>query len=149
MADEASRTVALGAAALACALAVALVLAVAVSHGGRARPVVAAVVEEPAVREVEVLGFASGSAALPPQANEVIGRVAQAAREEPGRQVFVSTWLAPQPDAASAAASRGQAVQHALEAHGVARRQVRLDPPQPWPAASAPALAWQVELRVR
>ena len=151
MVEEEEVRVALGTVALAVLLTLALVLGLAVRqvHRGGAAPAVAAAGEPAALQDVEVVSFAAGSQAVPVDAQDVLARVADAARAEPARRVYIGSTLEPGQDvafAAAAAAARAQALAHALEAQGVPRAQLMVDPPQP--AAGADD-GLRVELRVR
>lgn len=150
MVEEEEVRVALGAVALAVALTLALVLGLAVRQAHRAVPAAVSAPAEPlALQDVETVAFAAGDAAVPVAAQDVLARVADAARAEPARRVYLGAYLEPGQDvasAAAAAAARAQALAHALEAWGVPREQLVVEPPQPV-AGSIEGLA--VELRVR
>lgn len=100
---------------------------------------------------VERIYFAIGDDALPPEANEVLARVATAARATTTAVVSVSGYHDASGNAASnadLAKRRAQAVQHALEANGVQPAQIRLNKPIETTGGGDPAEARRVELRV-
>jgi len=100
---------------------------------------------------VERIYFAIGDDALPPEANEVLARVATAARATTTAVVSVSGYHDASGNAASnaeLAKRRAQAVQHALEANGVQPAQIQLNKPVETAGGTDPAEARRVELRV-
>jgi outer membrane protein OmpA-like peptidoglycan-associated protein len=78
---------------------------------------------------VERLGFATGSDRLPDGSMDVLNRIADAARIDPGTTVQVSAFYAgggPTGADAQLAGRRGEAVRHALAANGVPLAQMRM-----------------------
>jgi len=99
------------------------------SHKPAAVPVVSASVVGVAQR----VYFELGQDSLPPEADEVLGRVADAARQNPQTRVLISGFHDASGDAAAnadLAKRRAQRVQHALEANGVAPAQLQLNKPE-------------------
>lgn len=102
--------------------------------------------------EVEHIHFAVGQVTLPPEAGEVLERVATAARSSDSAIVWVSGFhdasgnLADNQDLAR---RRAQQVLHALEANGVSRSKVVLNRPQQSLGGADPAEARRVDLRVQ
>jgi outer membrane protein OmpA-like peptidoglycan-associated protein len=96
--------------------------------------------------------FELGSAALPADASEVLGRVSDAAREQAGRVVLISGFHDASGDAAKnaeLAKQRALAVRHALEANGVAPDRLVLDKPMLTGGGVDAREARRVELRLR
>lgn len=151
VAEDKEVRVAMGVVALVVAITLAVVLgwAVRTSQRAEAPATVGASPEPMALQDVETVTFAAGASAVPVEAQEVLARVADAARAEPARRVYIDARLEPGQDvavAAAAAAARAQALAHALEAWGVPRAQLMVEPPLPV-AGTDDGLA--VALRVR
>ena len=96
--------------------------------------------------------FASGSDSLPPEASEILVKVADAARMQSERVVLISVFQDANGDAAShaeLAKKRAQAVRHALEANGVAPDHLVLDRPVMLTGSTDARDARRVEMRLR
>lgn len=96
--------------------------------------------------------FAFDSDALPPEASEVIARMAETARAESGRVVSISGFHDASGDVAvnvELAKRRALAVQHALEADGVSPDRLLLERPAAANAGTDPREARRVELQLR
>lgn len=140
------------------ALVLMLVLGVAISHS-RAPAVAGAAAAAPAPMSavpaddgpVARLYFEVGSASLPADAGAVLEAVAGEARTT-GLAVVISGFHDESGDAQQnheLAKQRAQAVQHALEANGVARERLMLMKPQSTSGGGDSREARRVELRVR
>ena len=96
--------------------------------------------------------FELGSDALPAAASDVLVKVADAARAQPGKVVLISGFHDASGDAATnaeLAKKRAQAVQHALEADGVAPDRLLLDKPIVTTGHGDAREARRVEMRLR
>jgi len=96
--------------------------------------------------------FELDSDALPADAQAELTRVADAARADPGKVVLISGFHDASGDAAhnaDLAKRRAQAVQHALEANGVAADHLLLDKPAVTTGGGDAREARRVEMRVR
>lgn len=96
--------------------------------------------------------FSLGSDALPPEASEVISRMAETARVESKRIVSISGYHDASGDMAvnaELAKRRAMAVRQALEADGVAPDRLMLERPIPAGAGTDPREARRVELQLR
>jgi outer membrane protein OmpA-like peptidoglycan-associated protein len=96
--------------------------------------------------------FELGSYALPPEASELLAKVADAARAEAGKVVSISAFQDASGDAVKngeLAKSRALAVRHALEANGVAPDHLVLDKPVMLTAGTDARDVRRVELRLR
>lgn len=140
------------------ALLVAAVVAGSMAFGvSRARAVNAAVAtatpaDAMAVSSVETLFFAVGDDQLPPDANDVLARVAVAARSNAGATIAVSGFHDASGDRAAnqeLARRRAEQVRHALEANGVSPAQIILDKPAETTGGGDPAQARRVEMRLQ
>jgi outer membrane protein OmpA-like peptidoglycan-associated protein len=110
--------------------------------------VTAIVVGEPEGR----VYFELGSDALPAEAVEILVKVADAARAQPGKVVLISGFHDASGDAATnaeLAKKRAQAVSHALEADGVAPERLILDKPIVTTGNGDAREARRVEMRLR
>ncbi len=139
------------------------VLALAVSRIGRgpAAPAPAVAmppsVAAPARMEVgfappEKLYFAVGSDALPAESNDVLARVAEAARAQYGVAVLISGFHDASGDAqmnADLAKRRALAVRHALESYGVSPERLVMSRPELTAGGVDDKEARRVELRLR
>ena len=140
---------------IALVIAGVLMLAARSGHGGTAKgpsatttAVAAAIAGEPEGR----VFFASGSDALPADSSEVLVKVADAARAATGKVVLISGFHDASGDPAhnaDLALRRARAVQHALEANGVAADHLILDKPSVTTGDGDAREARRVELRVR
>lgn len=133
------------------ALVVAGVIALAVSAAGARSPAEAAAAA-PAQATLPRIYFEVDSDALPADASEVLGRVADAARANPSAAVLISGFhdASGNPEHnADLAKRRAQAVRHALEANGVAPAQLVLDKPQQTVGGTDAREARRVELRLQ
>lgn len=151
-ANDDAQTYALGAIAAVVALVIAGVLTLAIGRSGppkaTARAAAAATAEATAPR----VYFEVDSDALPADAMEVLDRVAEAARNNPGAPVLISGFhdASGNPEHnAELAKRRAQAVRHALEANGVPAAQLQLDKPQQTLGGGDPREARRVEIRVQ
>lgn len=151
-ANDDAQTYALGAIAAVVALVIAGVLTLAIGRSGPpkapARAAAAAMAEATAPR----VYFEVDSDALPADAMEVLDRVAEAARNNPGAPVLISGFhdASGNPEHnAELAKRRAQAVRHALEANGVPAAQLQLDKPQQTLGGGDPREARRVEIRVQ
>ena len=118
------------------------------SKAAAASPGMTTAVAEPDGR----IYFELGSAALPTDASEVLARVADAARAQPGRIVQISGYHDASGDAtknAELAKERALAVRHALEANGVAPDHLAMDKPVVTTGGSDARAARRVDLRLR
>lgn len=105
-----------------------------------------------AVAEVETLYFAIGEEQLPPDAADVLGRVAMAVRSSSGATIAVSGFHDASGDAAAnqeLARRRAEQVRHALEANGVSPEQIILSKPAETNGKGEPAEARRVEMRLQ
>ena len=147
-ANDDAQPYALGTVAAVVTLVVAGVLALAIGRSAAPRlPVPAAAAEAGAPR----VYFEVDSDALPADAMEVLNRVAEAARNDPGAPVLISGFHAARGDArrnAELALRRAQAVRHALEANGVPASQLQIDRPQQSLGEGDPREARRVEIRL-
>lgn len=137
------------------------VLALALSRIGRspAAPAVAMPpsVSQPARMEVgfappEKLYFAVGSDALPGDSNDVLARVAEAARAQYGVSVLISGFHDASGNAqmnADLAKRRALAVRHALESYGVSPERLVMSRPELTTGGANDKEARRVELRLR
>ena len=101
---------------------------------------------------VERLYFEVGSQALPADANEILTRVADAARANAGAIVQISGFHDATGDPAQnaeLAKNRALAVRHALEANGVALAQLQMSKPALTTGDGDAKAARRVELTVR
>ena len=157
------------AAVVAIVIAGVLALAISASRGGAATKaaagasVVAASSAASAAAapggSVPELGAADGrvyfelaSDALPTDAQAELGRIADAARADPGKVVLISGFHDESGDAAKnadLAKSRAFAVRHALEADGVARERLVMDKPRVTAGGADAREARRVEMRLR
>jgi len=99
-----------------------------------------------------LLYFALGSDALPADANEILVKVADAARAQPGKVALISGFHDTSGDAATnaeLAKKRALAVRHALEANGVAPDRLVLDKPMVTTGGADAREARRVEMRLR
>ena len=100
---------------------------------------------------VERIYFALGQDQLPPEAADVLDRVAKAARANSGAVVSVSGFHDASGNLASnqdLAKRRAQQVKHALEANGVSGQQIVLNKPAQTKGGGDPAEARRVDIRV-
>lgn len=153
-AGDDAQSYALAAVAAVVALVIAGVLALAISRSGppKAPAAAAAATAAPAEAVLPRLYFAVDSDALPAQAMDVLDRVAEAARANPGAAVLISGFHDASGDAghnAELARRRAQAVRHALEANGVPAAQLVLDKPQQTLGGGDPREARRVELKLQ
>ena len=135
-------------------LLVAAVVAAVIGIGiwkARSHPEVAAVSAQATAGRAERIYFQVGQDQLPPEAADVLSRVAKAARADTGAIVFVSGFhdasgnLAANQDLAK---RRAQRVRHALEANGVSAQQIVLNKPAQSTGSGDPAEARRVDIRV-
>lgn len=137
------------------ALVIAGVLALAISRGGPRAPAAAPTAQTtaaPAAADLPRIYFEVDSDALPAEATEVLNRVADAARANPGAAVLISGYhdASGNPEHnADLAKRRAQAVRHALEANGVPPAQLVLDKPQQTTGGADAREARRVELRLQ
>jgi hypothetical protein len=147
--DDPAQGIALLTVALVVALVLALTLGVAVSRTG-ARSAAAAgggAAAAPGEPPPTVLSFEAASAALPAQAFEALDSLSQALRQQEGTALLVVPFVAAgQPGQADLAVQRARAVAHAVEANGVDRGRIVIDPPARAASGSDPQ---RVELRLR
>jgi outer membrane protein OmpA-like peptidoglycan-associated protein len=123
--------------------------------GGSAHPatatteaVTAIVVGEPDGR----IYFELGSDALPASAMDILVKVADSARAQPGKVVLISGFHDASGDAATnaeLAKKRAETVRHALEGNGVAPERLILDKPAVTTGDGAAREARRVEMRLR
>ena len=135
---------------LALVIAGVIALAVSTTRGGSAKAAGAATaaIAEPDGR----VYFELGSDALPPEAAEVLVRVADAARADAGKVVQISGYHDASGDPAKnaeLAKNRAMAVRHALEANGVAPDHLVMDKPIVTTGGADAREARRVELRLR
>ena len=135
-------------------LMVAGVVAIAAATGGPAPPPAAALAPAAAVAALGStrVYFEPGSDALPPDASELLVKIADEARADAGKVVQISVFHDASGDAAkNAQLAKGRAlvVRHALEANGVAPDHLVLDKPTPAPGAADAREGRRVELRLR
>ena len=135
------------------ALVVAGVIALAVSTTMGSKPAPAAMASKADAGQPDGrIYFELGSAALPADANDMLTRVADAARADAGKSVLISGYHDASGDAAKnaeLAKERAQAVRHALEANGVAPERLVLDKPLVAEGGADARAARRVELRLR
>jgi len=96
--------------------------------------------------------FDLASDALPADAAAELGRIADAARADPGKVVLISGFHDESGDAAKnaeLAKKRAFAVRHALEANGVARERLVMDKPRVTLGGADAREARRVEMRLR
>jgi len=96
--------------------------------------------------------FELGSDALPPEAAEVLTRIAETARADASKVVQISGYHDASGDAAKnaeLAKNRAMAVRHALEANGVAPDHLVMDKPMVTTGGADAREARRVELRLR
>lgn len=153
-ANDDTQNYALGAVAGVVALVIAGVLTLAISRAGAPKVPAAASVTKAATAEAALprVYFEVDSDALPADAMEVLNRVAEAARSNPGAPVLISGFhdATGNPEHnADLAKRRAQAVRHALEANGVPAAQLQLDKPQQTLGGGDPREARRVELRLQ
>ena len=100
---------------------------------------------------VEYVDFEPGSAELPPDAKDALGRAADAARAEGGLSMLVLPFVPANADASAhaLAETRGRAIRHALEANGIAPQRVILARPEAAPSDDAALNADRVEVRLQ
>ena len=135
---------------LALVIAGVIALAVSTTRGGSAKAAGAATaaIAEPDGR----VYFELGSDALPPEAAEVLVRVADTARADAGKVVQISGYHDASGDPAKnaeLAKNRAMAVRHALEANGVAPDHLVMDKPIVTTGGADAREARRVELRLR
>jgi outer membrane protein OmpA-like peptidoglycan-associated protein len=100
----------------------------------------------------EKLYFAVGSDALPADSNDVLARVAEAARAQYGVSVLISGFHDASGNAqmnADLAKRRAFAVRHALEAYGVSPERLLMSRPEVTTGGADDKEARRVELRLR
>lgn len=152
-ANDDTQNYALGAIAAVVALVIAGVLTLAISRSGAPKaPAASAMAAAPAEAALPRVYFEVDSDALPADAMEVLNRVADAARANPGAAVLISGFhdASGNPEHnADLAKRRAQAVRHALEANGVPAAQLVLDKPQQTLGGGDPREARRVELKVQ
>jgi outer membrane protein OmpA-like peptidoglycan-associated protein len=151
-ANDDAQTYALGAIAAVVALVIAGVLALAIGRSGAPKAPAPAAATAPAEAAAPRVYFEVDSDALPADAMEVLNRVAEAARNNPGAAVLISGFHDATGNAehnADLAKRRAQAVRHALEANGVPAAQLQLDKPQQTLGGGDPREARRVEIRVQ
>jgi len=96
--------------------------------------------------------FEVASDALPADAQTELGRIADAARADPGKVVLISGFHDESGDAAKnaeLAKNRAFAVRHALEADGVPRERLVMDKPRVTLGGADAREARRVEMRLR
>ena len=152
-ANDDTQNYALGAIAAVVALVIAGVLTLAISRSGAPKaPAASATAAAPAEAALPRVYFEVDSDALPADAMEVLNRVADAARANPGAAVLISGFhdASGNPEHnADLAKRRAQAVRHALEANGVPAAQLVLDKPQQTLGGGDPREARRVEIKVQ
>ncbi len=152
-ANDDTQNYALGAIAAVVALVIAGVLTLASSRSGAPKaPAASATAAAPAESALPRVYFEVDSDALPADAMDVLNRVADAARANPGAAVLISGFhdASGNPEHnADLAKRRAQAVRHALEANGVPAAQLVLDKPQQTLGGGDPREARRVELKVQ
>ncbi len=151
-ANDDAQTYALGAVAAVVALVIAGVLTLAIVRSGAPKAPAAASVAATTEATAPRVYFEVDSDALPADAMEVLNRVAEAARQNPGAPVLISGFhdASGNPEHnAELAKRRAQAVRHALEANGVPAAQLQLDKPQQTLGGGDPREARRVEMRVQ
>jgi outer membrane protein OmpA-like peptidoglycan-associated protein len=153
-ANDDTQNYALGAIAAVVALVIAGVLTLAISRSGapKAPAAAATAATAPAEAALPRVYFEVDSDALPADAMDVLNRVADAARANPGAAVLISGFhdASGNPEHnADLAKRRAQAVRHALEANGVPAPQLVLDKPQQTLGGGDPREARRVELKVQ
>jgi outer membrane protein OmpA-like peptidoglycan-associated protein len=100
----------------------------------------------------EKLYFAVGSDVLPPESDDVLARVAEAARAQYGVSVLISGFHDASGNAqmnADLAKRRAVAVRHALEAYGVSPDRLVMSRPELTTGGADDKEARRVELRLR
>ncbi|HET7796177.1 MAG TPA: OmpA family protein [Rhizobacter sp.] len=115
------------------------------------KPAAAPVATASVVGAVQRVYFELGQDSLPPQADEVLVRVADAARQDAQARVLISGFHDASGDAAAnaeLAKRRAQRVQHALEANGVATAQLQLSKPELTTGGADPREARRVDITV-
>ena len=135
---------------LALVIAGVIALAVSTTRGSSAKAAgtATAAMPEPDGR----IYFELGSDALPPEAAEVLVRVADTARADAGKVVQISGYHDASGDPAKnaeLAKNRAMAVHHALEANGVAPDHLVMDKPIVTTGGADAREARRVELRLR
>jgi outer membrane protein OmpA-like peptidoglycan-associated protein len=113
------------------------------------KPAAAAVTAAPALEVVQRVYFELGQDSLPAEADDVLNRVAEAARENNQARVLISGFHDASGDAAAnaeLAKRRAQRVQHALEANGVAAERLELSKPALTTGGVDPREARRVEI---
>lgn len=152
-ANDDTQNYALGAIAAVVALVIAGVLTLAISRSGAPKaPAGGVTAAAPAEMALPRVYFEVDSDALPADAMDVLNRVAEAARANPGAAVLISGFhdASGNPEHnADLAKRRAQAVRHALEANGVPAAQLVLDKPQQTLGGGDPREARRVELKVQ
>lgn len=151
-ANDDAQTYALGAVAAVVALVIAGVLTLAIVRSAAPKAPAAASVAATAEATAPRVYFEVDSDALPADAMDVLNRVAEAARQNPGAPVLISGFhdASGNPEHnAELAKRRAQAVRHALEANGVPVAQLQLDKPQQTLGGGDPREARRVEIRVQ
>ena len=151
--DDDSQNYALAVVAGVVALVIALVIGVAAwSTSETAAPTAAAPAAGEVTVVVERIYFELSSAALPAEANEVLNRIAEAARGAPGQHVLISGFHDASGNAANnaeLAKQRALAVRHGLEANGVPPEVLILDKPAVTTGGADEREARRVELRLQ
>lgn len=153
-ANDDTQNYALGTIAAVVALVIAGVLTLAISRSGppKTAAAAAAATAAPAAAALPRVYFEVDSDALPADALDVLNRVAEAARANPGAAVLISGFhdASGNPEHnADLAKRRAQAVRHALEANGVPAAQLVLEKPQQTLGGGDPREARRVELKVQ
>jgi len=149
--DDEMQKYALGAVAGVVALVLAGVIGLAASRLLHAPRAAAPVAATPAAPAAERVYFEVGQSSLPVEASDVLARVAEAARAS-GGTVLISGYHDASGDAAAnaeLAKRRAQAVQHALEANGVAPDRLQLAKPVMTTGDGDPQAARRVEMRLQ
>ena len=153
-ANDDAQTYALGAVAAVVALVVAGVLTLAIGRSGPPKAMAASTATaatDGAEAAVPRVYFEVDSDALPGDAMELLNRVAETARNNPGAPVLISGFhdASGNPEHnAELARRRAQTVRHALEANGVPAAQLQLDRPQQTLGGGDPREARRVEIHV-
>jgi outer membrane protein OmpA-like peptidoglycan-associated protein len=154
--DDDTQNFALAAVAALVALVVAGVIGLAVST--TSRPRAEAAEQAAAAERGEALGpaehiyFEVASDALPPDAQELLLRLADLVRGNAGAMVLISGFHDSTGDPqrnAELAKNRALAVRHALEANGVDPQRLMLSKPQVTSGGADPRDARRVDIRVR
>jgi len=149
--DDEMQKYALGAVAGVVALVLAGVIGLAASRLLHAPRAAAPSAATPAAPAAERVYFEVGQSSLPVEASDVLARVAEAARAS-GGTVLISGYHDASGDAAAnaeLAKRRAQAVQHALEANGVAPDRLQLAKPVMTTGDGDPQAARRVEMRLQ